>query len=247
MKEKNRRVWMLLMCMSFLFFQAPLNVNTAYAATNDVEQARKENEIDVGNVGQSGKQAETKRCDVSLRCASSDRKQIFGNEKFVIYRIADEKGMRQGDFSDVKASDDESEYAKNLADSINDAENAESYAEITTGADGSARISLPYGTYLITGDIVSESGYTYTPAPFLITLDANMETNLASYVKYKTTEPSPTPQNPETPKQNNKSQSGRETSKVKTNDTKALYVYGAIAIISAVVFVVAIAERRKQK
>ena len=247
MKEKNRRVWMLLMCMSFLFFQAPLNVNTAYAATNDVEQARKENEIDVGNVGQSGKQAETKRCDVSLRCASSDRKQIFGNEKFVIYRIADEKGMRQGDFSDVKASDDESEYAKNLADSINDAENAESYAEITTGADGSARISLPYGTYLITGDIVSESGYTYTPAPFLITLDASMETNLASYVKYKTTEPSPTPQNPETSKQNNKSQSGRETSKVKTNDTKAFYVYGAIDIISAVVFVEAIEERRKQK
>lgn len=89
MKVKNRRVWMLLMCMSFLFFQNPLNVNTTYAATNDVEQAKKEDEIDVEN-------AETKRCDVTFRCASSDQKQIFGNEKFVIYRIADEKGIRQG-------------------------------------------------------------------------------------------------------------------------------------------------------
>lgn len=237
MKVKNRRVWMLLMCMSFLFFQNPLNVNTTYAATNDVEQAKKEDEIDVEN-------AETKRCDVTFRCASSDQKQIFGNEKFVIYRTADEKGIRQGAFSDVKVSDNESEYAKNLADSINDAENAESYAEITTGPDGSARISLPYGTYLITGDIVSESGYTYTPVPFLITLDASMETNLTSYVKYETTEPSPTPQIPETLKQNNKSQSGWETSKVKTSDKKAIYIYISTYIISAIAFIIAIKKRK---
>ena len=244
MKVKNRRVWMLLMCMSFLFFQAPLNVNITYAATNDVEQARKEDKIDIVNAGQSGTMAETKRCDVTLRCASSDQKQTFGNEKFVIYRIADEKGVRQNDFSNIKISDDESEYAKNLAGSINDAENAESYAEITTETDGFARISLPYGTYLITGDIVSESGYTYTPVPFFITLDASMETNLTSYVKYETTEPSPTPQNPETPKQNNKSQPGRETGKVKTSDKKAIYIYISTYIISAIAFIIAIKKRK---
>ena len=243
MKVKNRRVWML-MCMSFLFFQAPLNVNTTYAATDDVEQARKEDEIDIGNVGQSGTMAETKRCDVTLRCASSDQKQIFGNEKFEIYRIADEKGIRQGAFSDVKASDDESEYAKNLADSINDAENAESYAEITTGTNGSARISLPYGTYLITGDIVSKSGYTYTPVPFLITLDASMETNLNSYVKYETTEPAPSDQKRTTSERNQGQQVGQTLRHVKTNDTDKIYIYIALAYISGFVFVAAIIKRR---
>ena len=238
---------MLLMCMSFLFFQAPLNVNTTYAATNDVEQARKEDEIDIGNVGQSGTMAETKRCDVTLRCASSDQKQIFGNEKFVIYRIADEKGIRQGVFSGVKASDDEAEYAKNLADSINDAENAESYAEITTGTDGSARISLPYGTYLITGDIVSESGYTYTPVPFLITLDASMETHLTSYVKYETTEPAPSDQKLTSFEQKQDQQVGQILKNVKTNDTGKTYIYIALAYISGFVFVAAIIKRRNLK
>ena len=247
MKVKNRRVWMLLMSMSFLFFQTPLNVNTTYAATNDVEQARKEDEIGIGNVGQSGAMAETKRCDVTLRCASSDQKQIFGNEKFEIYRIADEKGIRQGTFSDVKASDDESEYAKNLADSITDTGEVESYTEITTGTDGSAGISLPYGTYLITGDIVSESGYTYTPVPFLITLDASMETHLTSYVKYETTEPAPSDQKLTSFEQKQDQQVGQILKNVKTNDTGKTYIYIALAYISGFVFVAAIIKRRNLK
>ena len=172
---------------------------------------------------------------VSFKCATTDQKVQFDNERFKIYLVADADGNKTDGFNRVTPSDDEIQYASDLKKYIDTVPQTKSYKEFITDTNGESRVELTDGLYLITGETKVLNGYTYTPIPFLIQIDSRMESNLTSYVKYETTEPKPVAEK-ETTKATN----------VRTGDTSTPGPYMAAACISFMVFLLAIIERKRR-
>lgn len=122
---------------------------------------------------------DTRTFTISTKADDTHQYEIYQVLKGDLAGTAKDGNDSENKLSNIKAG----QNAKGL-----DTETAETdyYADIVTGTNGEATVTLPRGLYLVVGEKVEN---IYTPVPLLIKI--NSEKKLTCYVKYTTTETGP--------------------------------------------------------
>ena len=133
--------------------------------------------------------AATRTHDVAFAAAAADGSAAFAGEEFSVWKVVDEDGGTVPAFAGVQNDGDEAAWAAALAGA---ATGIEPDAEFTTGADGTARLALGKGAYLVVGSPATAGDVTYRAVPYVMDLtDRALADSLTSYVKYTSDGPAP--------------------------------------------------------
>lgn len=182
--------------------------------------------------------AATRTHDMTFVAATADGSATFAGEEFSVWKVVDEDGGIVPAFAGVQANDDEAVWATALAEA---AAGITPDAEFTTGADGTARLVLEKGAYLVVGSEVAADGVTYHAVPYVMDLtDHSIAESLTSYVKYTSDGPSPTA--PEGDGGNGAGAASAETARFASSGdavTAAALCAVAVAVVAAAAAIVA--------